>query len=88
MVQETKIINQILSGVSDDNISFKKICKLLVSMGFKERIKGSHHIFFREDIAEIINIQSKGSKSKPYQVRQVRNIILKYKLKGTRNEQL
>lgn len=85
MVQEAKIINQILSGVSDDNVSFKKLCNLLVNMGFRERIKGSHHIFFSEDITEIINIQSKGNKAKPYQVRQIRNIILKYKLKGAKN---
>ena len=51
--------------------------------GFSERIKGDHHIFYREGIEEIINLQLlKGGKSKAYQVKQVRGIILKYKLHG------
>ena len=48
--------------------------------GFDERIKGSHHIFTKKGIEEIINIQPIGSKAKAYQVKQVRNLILKYKL--------
>jgi len=51
-------------------------------LGFQERIKGSHHIFWKEGVAEIINLQPAGSKAKPYQVKQVRTIILKYKLGG------
>jgi len=76
-----KILLKILSGSSDRNISFSDLCNVLKYLGFEERIKGSHHIFFREDIEEILNIQPKGSKAKPYQVRQVRNIIVKYKLR-------
>jgi hypothetical protein len=49
-------------------------------MGFDERIRGSHHMFRKEGIAEKINLQREGSKAKVYQVRQVRDIILKYKL--------
>lgn len=45
------------------------------------RIKGSHHILFKEDVAEIINIQPNNeSKAKAYQVKQIRNLIIKYKL--------
>lgn len=47
--------------------------------------KGSHHIYYREDIPEIVNIQPNGSKAKPYQVKQVRQIIVKYKLGGDLN---
>ncbi len=51
--------------------------------GFSERIKGDHYIFFREGIEEIINLQPlKDGKAKPYQVKQTRSIILKYKLHG------
>lgn len=53
---------------------------LLKKLHFEERIRGDHHIYIRIDIADIINIQPKGSKAKAYQVKQVRNIILKYKL--------
>ncbi len=77
-----KLLVKILSGVSDTNISFTEICNLLIKLGFDERIKGSHHIFTKESVNEILNLQPKGSKAKPYQVKQVRNIILKYKLGG------
>jgi hypothetical protein len=46
------------------------------------RIKGSHHIFYREDIEEILNLQPSGGNAKPYQVKQVRNVIIKYRLAG------
>lgn len=75
-----KIEFQILSGRSDSNIGFSDLCKLLKNYGFAERIKGSHHIFTKESVEEIINIQPIGSKAKAYQIKQVRNLILKYKL--------
>ena len=56
------------------------MCRLMKQLGFNERIKGSHHIFSRNDIEEIVNIQPQRSKAKPYQVKQVRNLIIKYKL--------
>ena len=75
-----KLIFKILSGNSDKNIDFDELTKLLIFLGFECRIKGSHHIFWKDAVDEIINIQSDGSKAKPYQVKQVRNIIIKYKL--------
>ena len=77
-----KILLKILSGFSDEDISFSELCNVLKYLGFEERIKGSHHIFFKEGIEEILNIQQKKSKAKPYQVKQIRNIILKYRLRG------
>jgi hypothetical protein len=71
-----------LRGSSDANISFDGLCNLLLSFGFEQRIRGDHHIFIKEDVIEILNLQPKGSQAKPYQVKQVRNIILKYKLVG------
>lgn len=80
MSRTDKILETIVFGLSDANIDFNDLCKLLEALGFSERVKGSHHIFSRQGVDEIINIQSKGSKAKSYQVRQIRNIILKYKL--------
>ena len=80
MSKISKIEIRILSGRSDDNIDFTDLCRLLNKLGFDERIKGSHHIFTKGDVEEIINIQPTGSKAKAYQVKQVRNLILKYKL--------
>jgi len=75
-----KILFQVLQGTSDKNIQFKDLKSLMLALGFEERIKGSHRIYTQNGIIEILNLQSKGSKSKPYQVKQVRQIILKYKL--------
>ncbi len=86
MADYKKLLIKILNGRSDKNISFSALCNLLYKLSFKERIKGDHHIFYRKDVEEIINLQPKGSKAKPYQVKQVRNIILKYKIGGIDND--
>lgn len=76
-----KIIEKILSGTSDVNIKFSELRKFVISLGFNERIKGDYFIYFKSGIAEIIKFQhKKDGKAKPYQVKQVRNLILKYKL--------
>lgn len=86
MGKQEKLLIQILSGTSDANISFDGMCNLLKYLGFEERIHGSHHIFTKEGVDEILNLQPKGGKSKPYQVKQVRNVILKYKLGELKGE--
>lgn len=80
MTKFDKILHKILSGSSDSNIAFSELCQFLLQLEFKERIRGSHHIFTRNNVEEIINLQPRGSKAKPYQVKQVRNIIIRYKL--------
>ena len=75
-----KLFVTILSGRNDQSIRFTELTHLLLDMGFNKRIKGDHHIYYRNDIEEIINLQPKGSLAKAYQVKQVRNIILKYHL--------
>lgn len=77
-----KLLGDILRGNSDANISFSQMCHLLKRPGFEERIRGDHHIFTKEGVVEIVNLQPKGSKAKPYQVKQVRHAIVKYKLGG------
>jgi hypothetical protein len=76
-----RILAQILEGSADANISFDDLRRLLNRMAFDERVRGSHHIFRKEGIEEMINLQSDGSKAKPYQIRQVPSIIVKYGLK-------
>lgn len=65
---------------SDANIPFDSLRILLKRLGFEERIKSDHHIFTRDDIEEILNIQPREGKGKPYQVKQVRDIIIKYQI--------
>jgi hypothetical protein len=74
------LLDRILRGTSDANIPFGELCSLLRHLGFAERIRGSHHIFTRTGIDEILNLQPKGADAKLYQVKQVRNVILKYRL--------
>jgi hypothetical protein len=75
-----KLLQKILNGKADANIHFTDLCGLLMHLDFEERIKGSHHIFRKSGIEEKINLQKDGNTAKPYQVRQVRQVILKYKL--------
>ena len=83
MGKHEKLLLKILSGASDANIQFEDLCSLLKHLGFDMRIKGSHHIFRKEAIIEKINLQREGNMAKPYQVKQARNVITKYKLGGT-----
>lgn len=62
------------------NIKFSDLCYVLQNANFRCRIKGDHHIFKREDIPEIINIQPNGNKAKPYQVKQVHLLFQKYNI--------
>ena len=82
MDRHQRLLQTVLGGRSDANIRFADLQALLIHLGFSERVRGSHHLFDKEGIVELVNIQSRGGQAKPYQVRQVRNLILKYKLAG------
>lgn len=86
MSQQEKLMFAILSGTQDKNISFSDLQSVLDRLGFQCRIKGDHFIYTKDGIEEIINIQPIGKMAKPYQVKQVRQIILKYRLGGAINE--
>ena len=75
-----KILTAVMCGTRDKNILFLDLRKLLDGLGFRCRIKGNHFIYYKEGVSEIINIQPEGNKAKAYQVKQVRYIILKYKM--------
>jgi hypothetical protein len=80
MARSAKTLDRVLRGVSDANIRFDELCRLLKRLGFAERIRGDHHIFTRDGVAEILNLQPRGSLAKAYQVKQVRNVIVQYGL--------
>lgn len=82
MNKEDKLVDKILHGTSDANIVFEDLCSLLRGKGFTERIRGSHHIFTREDVEEILNLLSRGNLAKPYQVKQLRTMFIRYTLGG------
>ena len=74
------VLAAILRGTSDNNIAFSDLRYALETLDFETRIKGDHFIYTKQNVAEIINLQPQGSKAKAYQVKQVRALILKYKL--------
>lgn len=76
----TKVLHRLLSGTADASIRFRELCSLLEGLGFEKRIRGSHHLFRKVGVEEKINLQRDGNNAKPYQVRQVRAAVLKYKL--------
>jgi predicted RNA binding protein YcfA (HicA-like mRNA interferase family) len=80
-----KILFKLLSGQADSNFEFSEIRNLLTKLGFEERIKGDHHIFYKKGVKEIINLQPKKHQAKSYQVKQVRDIIIRYRM-GVPNE--
>jgi predicted RNA binding protein YcfA (HicA-like mRNA interferase family) len=79
-VSAAKTLRRLLSGTSDAAIRFDDLCSLLESVGFEKRVKGSHHLFRKAGVEEKINLQREGNNAKPYQVKQVRAVMLKYKL--------
>lgn len=81
MAKHEKIKEAVLSGTANSNIRFEDLGHLLERLGFGVRQRGSHHIYFREGVADIINLQpGNDGKAKPYQVRQVADIIRNLKL--------
>jgi predicted RNA binding protein YcfA (HicA-like mRNA interferase family) len=81
MAKAEKLAAKILSGKSDKNFDFDDLCYVLERAGFQLRSgKGSHRIYHKEGVVEIVNVQPRNGKAKPYQVKQVRELLLKYKI--------
>lgn len=80
MTRCEKMTDRILRGTSDADIAFSDLCRLLKRLDFDERVRGSHHIFRKVGVDERINLQESGTQAKPYQVRQVRDVLVRYKL--------
>ena len=80
MGKQEKFIVTLLSGGSDHNMNFDDLTKLLVDLGFECRVKGFHHNFFKPGVDEILNLQAKGKMAKGYQVKQVRDVLVRYQL--------
>ena len=75
-----RLLRAILRGRSDANVRFADLRTLMQYLGFEERMRGSHHLYRKEGVAEKVNLHRDDGNAKPYQVRQVRRLILKYKL--------
>jgi predicted RNA binding protein YcfA (HicA-like mRNA interferase family) len=74
-----KLLEKILSG--SKNIKFHDFIKLVIGFGFHlDRIKGSHHIYKKEGVEELINLQNVNNEIKTYQVKQFLALVEKYNL--------
>ena len=82
MSKVAKTLDRVLRGNADANIRFDDLRSVLAHLGFEERIRGDHHIFTREGVEEILNLQPSRGKAKPYQVKQVRSVLIEYGLAG------
>jgi len=80
--RDTQLCLRILRASSDANIRFDDLRRLLANFGFVERVRGDHHIFTKDGIEEILNLQPRQGRAKPYQVKQIRSLIIKYRLAG------
>ena len=82
MTRYAKTLARLLSGTADQTFRFDELCGLLNRLGFVDRQGGgSHRILSREGVAEILNLQPRlDGTAKPYQIRQVREVILRYQL--------
>ncbi len=80
LVSVSKTLQRLLSGTADAAIRFDDLRSLLERLGFEERIRGSHHLFRKAGVEDRINLQRDGKNAKPYQVKQVRSVILRHRL--------
>lgn len=80
-ISTRETLSAVLSGRSDAGIRFSELCALLRALGFEERVRGSHHIFAKEGVRDILNLQPNNGMAKRYQVRQVRRLIQRERLR-------
>ncbi len=66
MGQFEKLLSIVMSGLSDNNIRFIDLRSVLLEFGFDERIKGSHHIYTKDRIETMLNLQKDGDMAKAY----------------------
>jgi predicted RNA binding protein YcfA (HicA-like mRNA interferase family) len=66
MSKAEKLATKVLSGKSDKNFAFADLCYILERAGFQSRSgKGSHRIYYKEGVVEIVNVQPRNEKRNP-----------------------
>jgi HicA toxin of bacterial toxin-antitoxin, len=78
-MQAEKLLEKALN--SPQNLRFAEALKLAEAFGFQvARVRGSHHILRRPGVPELLNFQNVGGKAKPYQIKQLIEIVEAYNL--------
>ena len=66
------------------NVRFADLTRVVEGFGFRlDRVSGSHHIYKRADVEQLINLQNVGGMAKNYQVKQFLEIVEEYDLRLT-----
>ena len=79
-MKRRKLLQEIIGG--SKNIRFAEMVDLVEGFGFEQlRTDGSHHVFARPDIPELVNLQNVKGQAKPYQIRQFLKLVEKHNLK-------
>ena len=78
-MNKRKLLAKVLSGSKD--LRFAEVVSLAKAFGFRlSRVKGSHHIFAHPNVRELVNLQEVRGRAKPYQVKQLMELVEKYDL--------
>jgi len=79
LMKKRKLLQKLLSG--SKNIRFSEASSCAEAFGFQlSRTTGDHHIYTHPEVPELLNLQDVGGKAKPYQVKQLLQIIERYNL--------
>jgi predicted RNA binding protein YcfA (HicA-like mRNA interferase family) len=85
-MSDEELLTSLIAG-SVRNVPFRAFTRLVERFGFREaRTRGSHHVYTREGVRELINIQEDGGQAKPYQIRQFLRLVERYNLRMEERE--
>ena len=80
-MRPAQVLNHILRG-EVANVDFVDLVKLVLALGFEEvGGRGSHRVFARAGVKELVNLQAERGQAKPYQVRQIAMVVRRYDLR-------
>jgi hypothetical protein len=80
-MRPAQVLNRILRG-EVANVDFVDLVKLVLALGFEEvGGRGSHRVFARAGVDELVNLQAERGQAKPYQVRQIATVVRRYDLR-------
>jgi len=78
-VNPRKLLQKALA--SPNNLRFQEAMELAEAFGFHlSRVTGSDHIFVHPSIPELLNLQDAKGQAKPYQLRQLLQLVERHNL--------
>jgi hypothetical protein len=63
-------------------VDLADLVRLVLALGFREvGGRGSHRVFARSEVSELLNLQEERGQAKRYRVRQVATLVRRYNLR-------